>query len=185
MPTANPAFSLGTRSYAWIAILACVTVALSLALACAVPFAALAAVAALTLTRRDALLLVGLAWLANQAVGFGLLHYPWTADTLAWGLVLLVVSVHATLGAGLCATRFAALPRIGSAIFVFLSAFVIYEGLLFLTAITFDSGVADFAPAIIAWVFAVNALACAGLLAASRLRLPRSRQEPAPFRSAA
>jgi hypothetical protein len=29
--------------------------------------------------RKDALLLIGLVWLANQAVGFSVLHYPLTA----------------------------------------------------------------------------------------------------------
>jgi hypothetical protein len=34
------------------------------------------------------LLLIGLFWLANQTVGFGVLDYPWTADCLAWGVGL-------------------------------------------------------------------------------------------------
>ena len=27
-------------------------------------------------------------WLANQALGSGLLHYRWTGATLAWGMAL-------------------------------------------------------------------------------------------------
>jgi len=183
MPTATPALSLGIWPYAWIAILVFASVALSLGLACAMPFAALAAVAALTLPRRDALLLVGLTWLANQAVGFAVLHYPWTADTLAWGFVLLVVSILATLGAGLCKTRVGALPKIFVALMVFLSAFAIYEGLLFMVSVVAGSGTGAFEPEIVARIFSINAAACAVLLAASRLRLPHP--QPAPVRSAA
>ncbi len=185
MPTAIPALSLGTRPYAWITILVCVSAALSLGLACAVPFAALAAVAAVTLTRRDALLVVGLAWLTNQAVGFGLLHYPWTTETLAWGFALLAVAVLATLGARFCATRLGALPRIAGALLAFLAAFAIYEGLLLSVTLAVAGGMEAYEPEVVAKVLALNAAAFAGLLVASRLRLPGARQLPSPARSAA
>jgi hypothetical protein len=184
MPTAIP-LSLGIRPYAWIAIVVFIGVTLSLGLACAMPFAALAAVAALTLERRDALLLVGLAWLANQAVGFGVLHYPWTADTLAWGLALLAVPVLATLGAALCATRVGALPKSFVALVVFLSAFAIYEGLLFLVTLAVGAGMEAYEPEVVAKIFALNGAVFAAFLAASRLRLPRAWQQPGPARSAA
>jgi hypothetical protein len=177
--------SLGTRPSAWIAIVVSASTVLSYGLACAVPFAALAAVAALTLTRRDALLLVAPAWLANQAVGFGLLSYPWDFETFEWGLALLAVSAFATLGAGLCASRFGAVPRIAGAIFVFLAAFAIYEGLLLIVSVVAGSGTGAFEPATVARIFAINAAACAALLVASRLRLPHTREQPAAVRSVA
>lgn len=184
MPTAIP-MSLGTRPSAWIAIVVLISVTLSLGLACAMPFAALAAVAALTLTRGGALLLVGLAWLANQAVGFGVLHYPWTADTLAWGLALLAVSVFATLGAALCATRFEAVPKSFVSLVVFVSAFAIYEGLLFLVTLAVGAGMEAYEPEVVAKIFALNGAVFTALLAASRLRLPRGRRIPEAARSAA
>ena len=52
------------------------SVAFSFGLACVMPFAALCAVGACTLPRRDAFAVAGMAWLANQVVGFGFLHYP-------------------------------------------------------------------------------------------------------------
>ena len=52
----------------WIALLVIASIAFSLGFACATPFAAFAAAAALTMNRRDAMLLVGLVWLANQGV---------------------------------------------------------------------------------------------------------------------
>ena len=53
----------------WLGLIAA-TVAFALGFACEVPLATLGAVAALTLSRRDALMLNGAVWLANQIVGF-------------------------------------------------------------------------------------------------------------------
>jgi hypothetical protein len=47
-----------------------------------------AAIAALSMPRKDALLLIGLVWLANQAVGFSVLHYPLTPNCFAWASAL-------------------------------------------------------------------------------------------------
>src|SRR5437667_9327199 len=80
MQTQSTALTTSWRRAVWIALLVVASAAYSLAIACATPFAAFAAIAALTVPRRDALLLIGLVWFANQAVGFGMLHYPWTAD---------------------------------------------------------------------------------------------------------
>src|SRR6185312_7148286 len=60
----------------------------SFALACATPFAAFAAIAAATLPWRPACLVVVGAWLINQAIGFGVHHYPVDASTIAWGFVI-------------------------------------------------------------------------------------------------
>ena len=168
MQTQSFALSTGWRRPLWIALLVVASVAFSLGFACATPLAAFAAVAALTMSRKDTLLLIGLVWLANQAVGFGVLHYPWTADCLAWGVVLGIVAFLATLGAEWTAERFNPLGRLASAM-AFLAAFAIYEGLLFLTSTIFQSGVEDYAPAIVGRIFAINAVAFIGLLAANRI----------------
>ena len=60
----------------------------SFALACATPFAAFAVLAAAALPLRQALLVVIGAWLVNQCIGFGALHYPIDAATIAWGFVV-------------------------------------------------------------------------------------------------
>ena len=57
----------------------------SFAFACATPFAAFAVVAAAMLPWRPALLVVTAAWLVNQAIGFGVLHYPLDRNTVLWG----------------------------------------------------------------------------------------------------
>lgn len=71
----------------------------SFALACATPFAAFAVIAAATLPMRPALLVVTGAWLVNQAIGFGALHYPIDASIIAWGLVIGAAALAATLAA--------------------------------------------------------------------------------------
>ena len=67
---------LNPKTAAWPATLAGATVLGSLALACIFPFAAIAALAALTLDRRAGIALVGAVWAANQAVGFLLMNFP-------------------------------------------------------------------------------------------------------------
>lgn len=69
----------------------------SFALACATPFAAFAALGAAMLPLPSALLVVGAAWLVNQAIGFGVLHYPIDAGTILWGVVIGAAALAATL----------------------------------------------------------------------------------------
>src|SRR5271170_5647636 len=76
------------RRPVWLGLLVAASVAFSLGFACATPLAAICAVGACTLPRRDAYYLAGAAWLANQCIGFTLLHYPWTANCLAWAVIL-------------------------------------------------------------------------------------------------
>ena len=68
----------------------------SFALACATPFAAFAVIAAAMLPLRPALLVVTGAWLVNQSIGFGALHYPINARTIAWGFAIGAAALAAT-----------------------------------------------------------------------------------------
>jgi hypothetical protein len=68
----------------------------SFALACATPFAAFAVIAAATLPLRPALLVAIGAWLVNQTIGFGALHYPIDGSTIAWGFVIGAAVLAAT-----------------------------------------------------------------------------------------
>jgi hypothetical protein len=68
----------------------------SLVFACATPFAAFAAIAAAMLPLRQALPVVVGAWLINQGIGFGVLHYPIDAATMLWGLVIGAAALAAT-----------------------------------------------------------------------------------------
>src|SRR6202012_1350818 len=83
----------------WIALLTGATIAASFVFACATPFPALGAVAALFMRKRDAFALTLVNWLANQIIGYGFLHYPQDFDSFAWGAVIGVGAVIATAAA--------------------------------------------------------------------------------------
>ena len=153
----------------WLALLVAASVLFSLGLACAVPLAAFASAAALSLSRRDALMLIVLVWLANQLVGFTLLGYPWDASTFAWGAVLGVVAILATLASRWIAGRFAKARRAFTATATFLAAFAVYEAALFAVSATMLGGTEIYTLAIQGRVFAINAAAFVGLLALHRL----------------
>lgn len=157
------------RQALWLAILVAASVAFTLGLACAMPFAALGSAAALTLPRRDALLLTGAAWFANQLVGFVLLDYPWTVDTLAWGVALGIVAVLTTASQQWFVPHLDRHGGVLVAVASFVAAFAVYEGGLFVVAATLLGATEDFAPAIVARVLEINAGAFAALLVLHRL----------------
>lgn len=148
----------------WLALLVAAGVGFSLGLACATPFAAFAAVAACTLPRRDAYYLTAALWLVNQAVGFTVLHYPWTAESLAWGAALGLTALVCTLAA--CATvgLFGKMRALVQTAAAFAVAFVVYEAIL----IAFSAwlgGLENFTLAIQGKILFLNGVALA-LLAA-------------------
>jgi hypothetical protein len=153
----------------WPALLVATSVALSLGFACAVPFAAFGAAAALTMQRRDALLLVAAIWLANQVVGFTVLDYPLTASTFVWGAVLGVVAVLTTAAAQSIAGRLDERGRLVVLVAAFAGGFIVYEGCLYLVSATWLGGSEIFVPAIVTRILEINAAVFVGLLALSRI----------------
>ena len=153
-----------------LALLAAAAVLLSLGLACATPFPALAALCAQTLTRRAAALAVGLAFLANQAVGFGWLGYPRTAPTLAWGLAIGLAALAGLAAAqGIARARPRAATTGAVAASVGLAglgaAFLAYEAVLALAALVLPGSAEAFAPAVLGRILLINVAAFAGLAA--------------------
>ena len=157
------------RHWLWLAVLVGTSVAFTLGLACAVPLAAFAAAAALTLSRRDGLVLIAAVWLANQLVGFAVLGYPWTASTLAWGAVLGAVAVLTTGTGQWTVGRLMGTGRAVGYMAAFVAAFAVYEATLFVISATLLGGTEIYTWAIQGGIFAVNAAAFAGLLVLHRL----------------
>jgi hypothetical protein len=146
----------------WGTTLTVATVVASWALACATPFAGLAALAALFLPRRDAFVLIVVTWIANQAMGFGLLDYPLDWSTLRGGLNLGVAALAST-AAAIAAHR--ALLKTGFTIAVIgtlTAAFVGYEGTVFVLSPWRTGG--DFNLSTTLYILYVNGLAFVGLL---------------------
>jgi hypothetical protein len=154
-----------------LAFMIAASAALTLALACAAPLAAFAAVFALILNRRDAVLFTGAAWLANQAVGFAFLSYPMSANSLSWGLALGIASIAAALAAHSCAAYFEKISKAALPVIAFIAAFAVYEFALYAAAVTFLGATEDFTLSIIGWVFETNAIATVLLLLGTRLRV--------------
>jgi hypothetical protein len=153
-----------TFASVWSAFLVFGSTAASLIFACATPFAALAAVAALTLPPRLALITTMGVWLGNQAVGFLMLGYPLTASALAWGPILGGAAIVATAVAIQVSAQFdRADLRHGLAVFA--AALATQQGLV-LAASLFE-GTASLTVA--AGVSALNAVWAAGLAVVHRL----------------
>ena len=165
----SPSVPRDWRYPLWLGLLVGASVVFSLGLACAAPLAAFAAAAALSLSRRDALLLILLVWLANQLVGFTVLHYPLTASTFAWGVVLGAVAVLATLAGQWIADRLVGGCRAVVAMATFLIAFAVYEAALFTVSATLLGGTEIYTAAIQGRIFAINAAAFVGLLVLNQL----------------
>lgn len=146
----------------WAAILAAATIAGSYVFACALPFAALAALAAIYLPRRDAVILVAAAWAANQAIGYCVLDYPRTFDSFAWGAVMGLCAV-ATLFVGFAVER-AMTQREVALIAVFTACFATYEFLMTAATLVLPAG-GGFEVSVYEYVAVVNVLAFIGLLA--------------------
>jgi hypothetical protein len=145
------------------ALLTAASLLASFALACATPFAAFAVVAAAMLPLPSALLIVAAAWLVNQAIGFGMLHYPVNASTMLWGLVIGAAALAATgFGAAVLQwlRRAAAPVALGAAL---IGAYAAYEAVLF-AATPFLGGAGSFAATIVGRLGALQVLWLLGLV---------------------
>lgn len=153
----------------WLALLVVASVAFTIEVGGAVPLAAFGAAAALSLSRRDALLLIVSVWLANQIVGYVDLSYPRSMDSVVGGVALGLAAVLAALAARGAAYWLARAGQAAAALAAFLAACAAYEAVLFVLAAVLPNGADDFAPGIIGGVIAINAAAMVGLLVLNRL----------------
>jgi len=136
----------------------------SFAFACATPFAAFAVVAAAMLPLRPALLVVTGAWLVNQSIGFGVLHYPIDGSTIAWGLVIGAAALLATTAAS---SILRMLPQGRTLLMLALAlvaAYAVYEVAL-LAATPLLGGEGAFTAAIVTRIGLTSAVWLAGLVA--------------------
>ncbi len=153
----------------WLALLVAASAAFSFVFACATPFAAFGAAAALTLTRRDAMRLTVAVWLASQVLGYTVLKYPWTANSFAWGAVLGAAAVLTTVAARGVARRLAGASDGVLALATLLAALMVYEGMLFAVAMAWLGGTENFTLPIVGRIFAVNVAVLIGLSALHRV----------------
>jgi hypothetical protein len=153
--SATTPFSLQSREarVAWQMILALASAVMSLTLACVVPFPAMAMLVSRTLSRRAGIVALLSAVLANQAVGFLILGYPWTLATVAWAPVYAVATLLA-----LAVSR-----RIAQPLPALVAAFATYEVVLAAFSLATTRSISEFTPQIVGQVALGNALGCAVL----------------------
>ena len=140
----------------------------SFALACATPFAAFSVVAAAMLPLRPALLVVTGAWLVNQCIGFGALHYPIDGSAIAWGSVIGAAALVATAASSAVLRM---LPQGRTPLMLaitFVAAYAAYE-LVLLAATPILGGEGAFTAAIVARIGLTSAVWLAGLVAACEI----------------
>ncbi len=167
--------SLFTRA-SWGVVLTVVTAASALAFSCATPFPALGALGALFLPRREVFILVGINWLANQAIGFGLLHYPHDWQCYRGGLAMGVAAATCS-GAALMARRVLhGAPPAVRALGSFSTAFAVFESVLFVLSPAGSGG--DFAWRIVLWLLCINGIAFAAVLCLRCLLMAEKRMPP-------
>lgn len=158
---ARPSFM---ANFIWMAILTLAVVGVTVALSCVTPFAALAVALAGTVGLRASLRLMIAVWCANQAIGFGLFHFPRTPDTFLMGMAIGGAAVAGTIAAWAVLNRMRSLPvllRLGVA---FLVSFGIYE-LALVGPVVFLGDLQTFRPAIVAELGLVNAVSLVGIVA--------------------
>jgi len=156
---------------AWSVFLVVTSTAGSVVFACATPFAALAAIAALTLPPRLALVTAMGVWLGNQAIGFLLLRYPLTPDSLLWGLALGGAALAATAVASRVAGQ-SDRADLRRWVAVFAAALAVQQGLVLVAGLV--DGTASLNVA--AGVSALNAVWAAGLAVLYRVTAGLARE---------
>ncbi|MFV0624886.1 hypothetical protein ACBY01_12870 [Sphingomonas sp. ac-8] len=155
--------SVRSASTLWIMLLTLASVATTLALKCATPFPALAALAAVHMRRSDGIALMLVAWGASQLVGFCLLDYPTTANTFGWGAAMGAAAVAGAVAAH------AAAARLRSGLLVslaasYVAAFVVFKVVTLLASLGLHGGGGAFAADVLVRQFARNAAILVGLL---------------------
>lgn len=163
------AMSKRGASALWVALLTAASTATTLALACATPFPALAALAAVHMRRREGVALMLLAWLASQFVGFFLLGYPRDGSTLAWGFALGTAAMGSAL-AGSAAVRALNYRSVAARLsLAYAAGFTAYKGVIVGWALVLGGLHTATAPDLLAEQFVRNAAILIGLYGLYRL----------------
>ena len=141
----------------WFVFLGGATLFASFAIACGVPFAALAGIAAWRLPAKDAFAVSGLCWLLNQLIGFTCLGYPAAWDTFAWGAVLGISVVLATAAALVARGLTRRSGTAVQALSIFGAAYALQQGSVVAASFLLPNSGDGFTAAALLQIFATNA----------------------------
>ena len=137
--------------------------------ACATPFAAFGVLAAMTLSRTDAIrITVACGW-PTRSSGTAVLEYPRTVNSFSWGLAIGAAAVLSTIVARLIVSRLRTARGLTRAVVALAGTFAVYEAALFTAAVAGLGGTGAFAAPIVTRILVINAAALAGLAVLYRL----------------
>lgn len=153
----------------WIGAMVVASTVTTLLLACATPFPALAALAALHVRRTEGVALMLVAWIAAQITGFGLLHYPIDANSIGWALALGAAAIGSFFTADVTAKEMPGAPYVARMVAGYVAAYVAFKAVVLIGAFALDSGWAAFTPEILARQFVRYGLILVGLVVFQRL----------------
>lgn len=153
----------------WIGAMVVASTVTTLALACATPFPALAALAALHVRRTEGVALMVVAWIAAQVTGFCVLRYAVDANNVAWALALGAAAIGSFFAADLTAKTMPGAPYVARLIAGYAAAYVGFKAVVLLGAFALDSGWAAFTPEVLLRQFVRYGLILLGLVAFQRL----------------
>lgn len=153
-------------NWIWVGLVAALSVVLSLRLQCVLPFAALAAIGVLHMTRAQSLALVGLAWAINQGLGYTVLGYPHDAQSYAWGALIGIGSVAAVFAGETVRDILFGRNVVVRAAAVLTAAYAVYEAVLFAATAVLWASDAAFSATVVAEYALVNVAAFVTLWAA-------------------
>ncbi|MEM9422728.1 MAG: hypothetical protein AAF986_09520, partial [Pseudomonadota bacterium] len=108
---------------------------------------------------RDAMLLAGFGWLANQAIGFGFLGYPIDVMTLGWGVALGLSALAAAGGAILVIKNGKSESVVFRYALPFLAAWFAQQAMVFVASLVLGGTETAFAPSVVWFIFWTNAFA--------------------------
>lgn len=144
----------------WIMLLTLASAVTTLALHCATPFTALAALAATQMRARDGVLLMLATWATSQIIGFCVLDYPHDLSTMLWAVALGMAAVASAGAARLAAARTSGLMQIVAA---YLAATVAFKLVILLWSFGLGGVATALSPSINARQLVRNAAILAGL----------------------
>jgi hypothetical protein len=153
----------------WLVLLTVASVLTTFVLACATPAAAFGALAALHMKRAKAMLLMSVVWFASQMVGFGFMHYPLDASTLAWGPALLLSGLVCMEGAAFVARQ--TLSPVLRTVGALLAAMVVFKVAIYIFGMGLGGNESAFAPVYVWSYIWTNAVTFAVLLLLHRAAL--------------
>ena len=152
----------------WIMLLTLASTATTLVFACATPFPALAALAAVHMRRSDGVWLMIAAWVASQGIGFCLKGYPTDPNTIAWGVAIGTAAIASALAASGAVAALRTRPLAMRLAGAYLAGFVAFKAAILLWSFGLGGADAALSLEVFARQFVRNAAILAGLYALYR-----------------